>query len=95
MKSHEVKLKKAKNEIANQHKFKSWEGMMVNLRALNTDSIINEVAIRYNELMEQELVMLFNEYMNKLLCSKEIEIESPICSNTISQSIDKFLESKK
>lgn len=89
------KLEQAKNDVAKKLNYKDWEKCINDQPNYKIEGIMDEVAIRYNELMEQELVMLFNEYMNKLLCSKEIEIESPICSNTISQSIDKFLESEK
>lgn len=87
--------KKAKEIIAKELNYKDWETCINDQPNYKIEGIMDKVAERYHELMEQELVMLFNEYMNKLLCSKEIEIESPICSNTISQSIDKFLESKK
>lgn len=38
---------------------------------------------------------ILNEYLNKLLCTKEIKIESPICSNTIAKSINEFLDNIK
>lgn len=38
---------------------------------------------------------ILNEYLNKLLCTKEIKIGKPICSNTIAISVNEFLNSKK
>ena len=38
---------------------------------------------------------ILNEYLNKLLCTKEVKIGKPICSNTIAISVNEFLNSKK
>lgn len=49
-----------------------------------TENILNEYADD-----------ILNEYLNKLLCTKEIKIGKPICSNTIAISVNEFLNSKK
>ena len=48
-----------------------------------------------NEFAKQEVDMALNIYVNKLLCTKEIKIEKPICSNTIAKSIIEFLKEHK
>jgi len=37
---------------------------------------------------------ILNEYLNKLLCTKEVKIGKPIYSNTIAKSIIEFLKDK-
>ena len=43
---------------------------------------------------ENESELLLNEYLNKLLCTKEIKIKKPICSNSIAESVTNFLKYK-
>ena len=55
--------------------------------------LILKYTIERNKL--EFAIGILNEYLNKLLCTKEIKIGKPICSNTIAISVNEFLNSKK
>ena len=58
-------------------------------------TLANHYALKQAKEMEnQQVESKLNEYVNKLLCTKEIKIEMPMCSNTIAISINEFLNTK-
>jgi len=93
------KLESAKNEIAKEHGYKSFEHFDDKSTFRynhSTPDIIDEIAIRYHELMVREVQDgILNDYLNKLFCTREIKLDGIVCSNTIAKSINEFLNSKK